>query len=159
MTNFVQRRKLFFTITGILILLSLAALIASAVLFQGQALRISTDFTGGTLLVLHFEKSVSENDIREVFANHNQPGAIVQQLGAAEDNTWQVRTRFADADELEQILADLDATVGTIDRQLSNWSIVEPTVGAEVAKNRSFGGIGCLCCCTDLYLVFFPPCA
>ncbi len=71
------------------------------------------------------------------FANHNQPGAIVQQLGAVEDNTWQVRTRFAAADELEQILADLDATVGTIDRQLSNWSIVEPTVGAEVAKNAA----------------------
>lgn len=137
MTNFVQRRKLFFTITGILILLSLAALITSAVLFQGQALRISTDFTGGTLLVLHFEKPVLENDIREVFASHNQPGAIVQQLGAVEDNTWQVRTRFADADELEQILTDLNATVGAIDRQLSNWSIVEPTVGAEVAKQAA----------------------
>ena len=30
MTNFVQRRKLFFTIAGILILLSVAALVASA---------------------------------------------------------------------------------------------------------------------------------
>ena len=134
MANFVQRRRLFFTITGILILLSLAALIASAALFQGQALRISTDFTGGTLFVLHFEKSVLEDDIREVFADHGQPGAIVQQLGTTEDNTWQVRTRFTDADEVEPILEDLSATVGTVDRQLSNWSIVEPTVGAEVAK-------------------------
>jgi preprotein translocase SecF subunit len=38
---------------------------------------------------------------------------------------------------VEKILADLDATVGTIDRQLSNWSIVEPTVGAEVAKQAA----------------------
>jgi len=137
MTNFVQRRKLFFTIAGILVLLSLAALIASAVLFQGQALRISTDFTGGTLFVLRFEKPALESDIRQVFADHDQTGAIVQQLGAAEDNTWQVRTRFTDADEVEQILDDLDATAGMIDRQLSTWSIVEPTVGAEVAKQAA----------------------
>jgi len=137
MTNFVQRRKLFFTITGILILLSLAALVASAVLFQGQALRISTDFTGGTMFVLHFVKPALESDIRGVFADHDQTGAIVQQLGAAEDNTWQVRTRFTDADAVEQILEDLDATVGTIDRRLSNWSIVEPTVGAQVAKQAA----------------------
>ena len=137
MTNFVQRRKLFFTITGILILVSLAALIASAVLFQGQALRISTDFTGGTLFVLQFEKSATESDIRGVFVDHGQAGAIVQQLGAVEDNTWQVRTRSTDGDEVAQILDDLDATAGTIDRQLSNWSVVEPTVGAEVAKQAA----------------------
>jgi preprotein translocase SecF subunit len=137
MTNFVQRRKLFFTITGILIMLSLAALIASAVLFQGQALRISTDFTGGTLFVLQFEKPALESDIRGVFADHGQTGAIVQQLGAVEDNTWQVRTRSTDGGEVAQILDDLDATAGTIDRQLSNWSIVEPTVGAEVAKQAA----------------------
>ncbi len=137
MTNFVQRRKLFFTITGLLIALSIAALIVSAVLFQGQALRISTDFTGGTLFVLRFEGPARESDIRGVFADHDQTGAIVQQLGAPEDDTWQVRTRFTDADEVEPILADLDATVGTVDRQLSNWSIVEPTVGAEVAKQAT----------------------
>ena len=137
MTNFVQRRKLFFTITGILILLSLAALIASAVLFQGQALRISTDFTGGTLFVLQFEEPALESDIRGVFVDRGQTGAIVQQLGAVEDNTWQVRTRSTDGDEVAQVLDDLDATAGTIDRQLSNWSIVEPTVGAEVAKQAA----------------------
>jgi preprotein translocase subunit SecF len=141
MTNFVQRRKLFFTITGILILLSVAALITSAMLFQGQALRISTDFTGGTLFVLHFEKPVHESDIRSVFADHDQTGAIVQQLGTVGDNTWQVRARFTQADEVEQILADLETRVGNIDRQLSNWSIVEPTVGAEVAKQAICYGV------------------
>jgi preprotein translocase SecF subunit len=137
MTNFVQKRKLFFTITGVLIALSLAALITSAVLFQGQALRISTDFTGGTLFVLHFTKPVLESDIRSVFADYGQSSPIVQQLGATEDNTWQVRTSYVDADEVEQILADLNARVGTIDRTSSNWSIVEPTVGAEVAKQAA----------------------
>ncbi len=137
MTNFVQRRKLFFTIAGILILLSVAALVASAVLFQGQALRISTDFTGGTLFVLRFEQPVLASDIRGVFADHGQAGAIVQELGAVEDNTWQVRTRYMTADEAQLVLAELDAKVGTVDRQLSNWSVVEPTVGAEVAKQAA----------------------
>ncbi len=137
MVNFVQKRKFFFTVAGVLIFLSIAALITSAVMFNGQALRISIDFSGGTLFVLKFEEPVTEDGIRAVFATHGHANPIVQQLGTAGDNLWQVRTRFTTADEVEAILNDLDVQVGAIDRDLSNWNTVEPTVGAEVAKQAA----------------------
>lgn len=134
MINFVQRRRLFFTIAGVLIALSLVALIVSAILFDGQALRISIDFKGGTLFVLQFEQPVEESAIRDVFIANDHAGPIVQRLGAVDDNTWQVRTRFAETEEVQRILDDLETQVGHVNRALSNWSTVESTVGAEVAQ-------------------------
>ncbi|HOU12539.1 MAG TPA: protein translocase subunit SecF [Anaerolineae bacterium] len=137
MLNFVQRRRLFFTIAGILIALSFVALVVSAILFEGQALRISIDFKGGTLFILHFTEPVEESAIREVFVENGHISPIVQRLGAADDNSWQVRTRFADTEEVQRILDGLDAQVGAVDRALSNWNTVEPTVGAEVAQQAA----------------------
>ncbi len=134
MINFVQQRHLFFTIAGVLIALSLVALVTSAVMFNGQFLRISIDFKGGTLFVLHFDETVEETAIRAVFVDNGHTGPIVQRLGAAADNTWQVRTRFAETEEVQRILDDLDAQVGHVNRTLSNWNTVESTVGAEVAR-------------------------
>ncbi len=135
--KFVQKRKLFFIITGALLALSVVALITSAVMFGGQALRISIDFSGGTLFVLHFQETVQESALRDVFAANDLSGAIIQQLGVPSDNMWQVRTRFVETDAVEKLIADLNAQVGTVDRQLSNWNTVEPTVGAEVAKQAA----------------------
>jgi len=134
MINFVQRRRLFFVIAGVLIALSLIALVTSAIIFEGQFLRISIDFKGGTLFVLQFDAPVEESAIRDVFIDNGHTGPIVQQLGAAGDNTWQVRTRFAETEEVQKILDDLDAQVGHVNRTLSNWNTVESTVGAEVAQ-------------------------
>ncbi len=137
MLNFVQKRRLFFTIAGVLIALSVVALIVSAIMFNGQALRISIDFKGGTLFSLHFTGPVEEAAIRDVFTANGHTSPIVQRLGAAADNSWQVRTRFADSEEIQQLLNDLDTQVGTVDRALSNWNTVEPTVGAEVAQQAA----------------------
>lgn len=137
MINFVQRRRLFFTIAGILIGLSLIALVTSAIMFGGQFLRISIDFKGGTLFVLQFDAPVEESAIREVFIDNGHTGPIVQQLGAAADNAWQVRTRFAETEEVQKILDELDAQVGHVNRTLSNWNTVESTVGAEVAQHAA----------------------
>ncbi len=140
MFNFVQNRKLFFTIAGALIILSLAALVVSGVMF-GQALRISIDFTGGSLFKLQFNQPVSEAAIRQAFEGEGYTGVIVQQLGAADENLWQVRARFATADEVQALLARLETQVGAIDRASSNVDTVEPTVGAEVARNAALAVI------------------
>ncbi len=133
MINFVQQRRLFFTIAGALIGLSLLALIVSAIMFNGQALRISIDFSGGTLFVLQFQEEASESAIREVFTDHGFGNPIIQKLGGPDEHVWQVRSSFASADEVQTLLNDLDEEVGAIDRGRSNWHTVEPTVGADVA--------------------------
>ncbi len=136
MVNFVQKRRIFFTITAILVVLSLAALIASAVMY-GELLRVSIDFKGGSLFVLQFKQPVEEEAIRQVFVAQGHPSPIVQQLGLTGENLWQVRTRFATADEVSTLMSALETQVGPIDRDNSNVDTVEPTVGAEVTRTAA----------------------
>ncbi|MGC9357105.1 MAG: protein translocase subunit SecF [Anaerolineae bacterium] len=135
MINFVQKRRLYFIIAGILILLSVGALVASTVIF-GSPLRVGIDFTGGSRFVLRFEEDVTEMEIREIFVEQGYAGAIVQRLGARDEQLWQVRAPgFATADEVQALLNAIDAQVGSLNRALSNVNTVEPAVGTEVARN------------------------
>ncbi len=133
MINFVQKRRLYFTIAAILVLLSIGAMVASYALY-GQVLRVGIDFTGGSLFVLQFQQPVSEEAIRAVFTEHGYSGAIIQQLGNKGDNLWQVRAPFVTTDEVQAIMDDLETKVAPLDRTRSTVDTVEPTVGAEVAR-------------------------
>ncbi len=140
MIQFVEKRRLYFTIAGILILLSVVALVASTLTY-GEALRISIDFTGGSLFVLQFQEPATEEAIRQVFADQEYTGVIVQQLGAEDENLWQARTRFTTPDEVSAILDSLDTNVGNVDRGSSHVDTVEPSVGAEVAQKAGLAAL------------------
>ncbi len=134
MINFVQKRQLFFTIAGVLVLLSAVALMVSFVMF-GQFMRISIDFTGGSLFVLQFEQAVDGDAIRDVFVAEGYSAPIVQQLGAQDSHQWQVRTSFPEsADVTHLVLEALEARVGPIDTNNSTVDTMEPSVGAEVTR-------------------------
>ncbi|MCD4738350.1 MAG: protein translocase subunit SecF [Anaerolineae bacterium] len=136
MLNFVEKRRVYFIITGLLILLSATVLVVSTVMY-GSPLRISIDFTGGSLFVLQFEEPITEEAIREVFMAQGYTGAIIQQLGDREDNLWQSRTRDAMDAEVENIFDEFVSRGETVDRERSSVDIVAPTVGAEVAGNAA----------------------
>ena len=136
MLNFVEKRRSYFIITAILILLSVVLLVVSTSLY-GSPLRISIDFSGGSLFVLQFEEPITEDAIRDVFLAQGYTGAIIQKLGTAEDNLWQARTSKAAADEVEAVFDALTARGAKVDRERSSVDIVAPTVGAEVASNAA----------------------
>jgi preprotein translocase SecF subunit len=133
MFNIVQKRRWYFIFSGILIALSLTAMVVSYVQYD-QPLRIGIDFTGGSIFVLQFEEAVSEGQIREVFADHGLDSAIVQALGSPEEHRWQVRTREVSADEVGELLTALEDQVGGIDRDAMTFDTVEPAIGSEVAR-------------------------
>jgi preprotein translocase SecF subunit len=133
MINFVQNRRTFFIIAGAMMALSVVALVVSTIMY-GEPLRISIDFKGGSLFVLQFEETVTEDSIREVFASQGYDRVIVQQLGLRSENLWQVRSDFATADEVEAVLDTLDENLAPVERARSNVDTVEPAVGAEVAQ-------------------------
>jgi preprotein translocase SecF subunit len=133
MFNIVQKRRWYFIFSGILVALSLTAMVVSYVQY-GQPLRIGIDFTGGSIFVLQFEEAVSEGQIREVFADHGLDSAIVQALGSPEEHRWQVRTREVSADEVGELLTALEDQVGSIDRDAMTFDTVEPAIGSEVAR-------------------------
>ncbi len=133
MFNLVEKRRWYFTFSGIVIALSLTAMVVSYARY-GQPLRIGIDFTGGSIFVLRFEEAVSEDQIREVLADRGLGSSIVQALGSPEEHRWQVRTREVTADEVGELLTALEERVGSIDRDALTFDTVEPSIGAEVAR-------------------------
>lgn len=131
--DIVGRRKWYFTFSGLIIGLGIVAMIFSTVT-TGSPVRLSVDFTGGSLLVYQFTDQGSEDVIREVFTSHGLTNPEVRRLGDASENTWQIRSVFIDADTLAEIEADLEAGVGSIVREASNATAVSPAVGGEVTQ-------------------------
>jgi preprotein translocase SecF subunit len=140
MFNIIEKRRWYFIIAGILMALSIATVIVSIVQF-GLPLQTSLDATEGSILVLKFDEAVNEDDIRTVFVDRGLRGAIVQQRGAPEKYTWQVRTREITADEFDGLLAALEEQVGEIDRDAATLDSVQPVVGSEVMRT---GGLAIL---------------
>jgi len=133
MFNLVEKRRWFFTISAILIVLSLGMMILTQIRF-GKPLRLAVDFTGGSLFVLHFDGPATEPAIQDVFAANGLPETIIQRLGRPEDNTWQVRTREVTPEQVRAIFSDLAEKVAPVNRDLSTYESVSPIVGGEVTR-------------------------
>ncbi len=131
--NIVERRRWYFAISAVLIALSIAAPVASFVRF-GKPVRLSIDFTGGSIFVLKFDRAASEEEIRSAFADYGLEGAIVQPLGRPEEHTWQIRTRQVAAHEVGALLSMLEERIGQIDQDSLTFDTVEPAVGSEVTR-------------------------
>jgi preprotein translocase SecF subunit len=133
MFDIVQRRRWYLVGSVIVILLGITAMVVSTVRF-GTPVRLSIDFTGGSLFVFQFDAPADEAGIRQVLSAHGLDDAIVQRLGSEEQNSWQVRTREAAPDQVRSILADLDEQVATVNRELLTYETVSPIVGTEVTQ-------------------------
>ncbi|UCC63564.1 MAG: protein translocase subunit SecD, partial [Anaerolineae bacterium] len=113
--DIVGRRRWYFAFSGVVIALGIGAMIFSTI-SVGAPVRLSVDFTGGSLLVYKFEGTGSEDAIREVFEAHGIANPEVRRLGDLSENTWQVRSTFIEAETLQAIEADLESSVGNIVR-------------------------------------------
>ena len=144
MFNLVERRRWYFTFSGLLIAIGLATLIYSTIT-TGSPVQLSIDFTGGTLLSLQFEEPADEQGIRDLLANYGLDDIVVQELSPVEsqDNTapaypagsrWSIRTKELGSDEVDQILNRLDVEVAPLDRTAIETSQVSSTVGHEVTR-------------------------
>lgn len=133
MFNIVEKRRWYFIGSGLAILLGIAAMVLSTVRF-GTPVRLSIDFTGGSLFVIHFEGSADEEAIRDVFAAHGLDEAIVQRLGRPEEHAWQVRTKEASPEQVQAVLRDLETRVAPVNRDLLTYETVSPIIGGEVTR-------------------------
>ncbi|MBP8863059.1 MAG: protein translocase subunit SecF [Anaerolineae bacterium] len=154
MIDFVHNRRTYFILAGVLVALSVAAMLVSYVTY-GQLVRIGIDFKGGSLFSVHFTAPVTEDVIREAFAEEGYTSTIVQQLGDPADNTWQIRTSFATTDQINAVLERLEEITGAVDRSSSVVDTVEATVGAEVARSAAqAAGVAALVVLTFIWFSF-----
>jgi preprotein translocase SecF subunit len=134
MFNIVEKRRWYFLISGLVILIGVAAMVYSVVTLETHTpFPLSVDFQSGTRFVLHFEAPISEGEIREVFADFDVTNPSVTRLGEEEENTWQIRSEFMPAEDAQAVKRAL-AGIAPVDDDKTEIDSVSPTVGAEVTR-------------------------
>ena len=113
MFNFAERRHLFFLISALIIIPGVIAMVIS-ILDSGSPVRLSIDFTGGTLMELSLVDNVSEQTVRDTLADFGLSDYIVQRLdpipadsivGAHDEagSRWQLR--FEETERIDELKA------------------------------------------------------
>ena len=133
MYSLIQKRRFFFLLSTAVLGVGILVMLWST-LTTGAPFRLSIDFVGGSIYELAFtEEGVSEADLRAVFANFGDEHIIVQQLGAAQERRWSVRSTIQQAAISERVIAALDS-LAPLDMTLMRTESVSATIGREVTQ-------------------------
>ena len=128
MFNIVERRQWYFLLSAVFIIPGLVAMIYSIIMF-GSPVKLSIDFTGGTLLELRFEETVQPAEVRQVFAENGFVGSTVTTTA---DDTVLIRTKPMEPEAKNGIMDALEEAFGPVEEL--RFESVGPAVGAEVTR-------------------------
>ena len=130
MTDIVGKRKWYFLISALVIIPGLIAMGISWARF-GSPLRLSIDFTGGSLWELKFEQPVAPAAVRQVFVDQGYGDTVVQTT--ADDLTVLVRSKEL-AEGVKTAIKDQLTTQFGASTEL-RFDQVGPTVGRETTRS------------------------
>jgi len=126
--DFIGKRKIAMTASGVLLLLCVGLLI-----FKG--LNFGIDFTGGTLVEMRFKQPPAIAKVRDSLKPAGYSQAIIQEYGAANEILIRVQSKSGDESSAisTAILKALAARFGADDVQMRRVEFVGPQVGKELA--------------------------
>ena len=127
--NFIGHRKVFFTISAILVV--------CAVLAMGiRGLSFGTEFTGGSSITYaSVDQSVSEDQVRNAFADAGYDGElVVQTVSSGDGDGYLVRIDETDVQAAEQIASTVADELSVADQDVQ-VSTIGPNWGSDVVKN------------------------
>lgn len=123
---FIKYRKIFYWISGLLVLASLFSIL-------NFGLNLGIDFTGGSALDISFVGKVpTSNQISESLKGLNLGKISVQELGK---NTVSIRTKYIDEATHEEMVKKL-STTGKIEKGSESFQTIGPVIGNEL-KNKT----------------------
>jgi len=128
MFNIVEKRHWYFLLSSLIIIPGLVAMVFSIISF-GSPVKLSIDFTGGTLLELRFDQDAQPADVRQVLAENDYPGSTVTTTA---DDTVLIRTKAMDPAAKVTVMDALEAEFGAAEEL--RFESVGPAVGAEVTR-------------------------
>ncbi len=132
--DFSGKRKIAFTVSGLMILISVVSLI-----FHGGP-RYGIDFAGGTLVQIKFHGAVKIPDIKKGFKATGIESVTVQIFGEAQDNEYLVRTDrsgITDQGFSEKIQKAVTASTGQA-AEIRRVEMVGPQVGKDLQQKALF---------------------
>ena len=130
--NFMGQRKLAMAFSLLLLALSIGALVT-------KQLNWGLDFTGGTLVEIHYSESADLNAIREVLGSTGYDGAVVVSFGTDRDVLIRLPKGYSDKQGGELLVILQESFSGTV--ELRRIEFVGPQVGDEL---REQGGLAML---------------
>jgi preprotein translocase subunit SecF len=128
MIDILSKRYVYFAV-------SLLVIIPGLLLLGLGGLPLSIDFTGGTLLEVHFEagKSLTPSDIVTLYEAAAVPDAQVQ---TTESGTLIIRSSFLDNELRDRILTEMEtASDGSV--SVIRFDSVGPSIGRQVASRAA----------------------
>lgn len=126
--NFVKYWKVGFIISAILIVLSLAGLITSAVT-TGSALQLGTEFSGGTSIQIANANGATEDGIRDSFnevATEQDVDMVITSVQTANDDGFIIKTTDTDSAQVNNLV---DSVVASL--ELNPEDVEVETIGAS----------------------------
>ncbi len=130
--NFMGQRKLAFAFSVVLILGAIASLAT-------RQLNWGLDFTGGTLVEVHYSETADLNAIRGTLEEGGFAGAVVVSFGTDQDVLIRLPQGYSDEQGAELLQRLQDSFAGTV--ELRRIEFVGPQVGDEL---REQGGLAML---------------
>ena len=101
--DFIGKRYYAFVISGILVILGLAAFVA---IFLGKA-DLGIDFAGGTMLQGYFEKEVKIGELRAALSRNGYDDAFIQSLHREKPNYFLIRVKATTEEDVTLISSDI----------------------------------------------------
>jgi SecD/SecF fusion protein len=130
--DFMGKRKLWFAISGAVIL---AGLISLGV----RGLNLGIDFKGGSQITFSTAQPTSTGTVQKFMSQNGQPDAVVQGTGKSVDGKfvdWQVRANTLKAGEQRTLSQSLKSNLGAFKTGVKN---VSGTFGHQIAIDAIYG--------------------
>lgn len=142
--NFMGQRKLALLCTGLLLLVSIGSLAT-------RQLNWGLDFTGGTLVEVHYSTTADLGAIRNTLATTGYSGAIVVSFGSDRDVLIRLPQGYSDQQGIELLQILQQSFSGDV--ELRRMEFVGPQVGDQL---REQGGLAMLLALglVTLYIAF-----
>lgn len=121
--TFIKYKWIYFALSILLMLPGLYFLLR-------HGLKLSIDFTGGTLLEIQTEKQVSSDTLHQIAASEHLELGSVQ---TSPDNIYLLRLKAISQDQFDAFKKSLSPQTGNITDK--RFETVGPLVGAEMTKN------------------------
>ncbi len=113
--------------------ISLVTFLFAVFFLATRGLNFGVDFTGGTVMEVHYAQPADLAQVRSQLANAKLPDAVVQNFGSSQDVLIQVplKQNFAGAKLSEHVMAALQGSGA----QMRRVEFVGPQVGRDLVEN------------------------
>lgn len=124
---------------------SLVLVLAAILSFAIRGFNLGLDFTGGTLLELHYERPADLEVVRQQLSQAGYPGAVVVHFGSETELLVRLQSDTSDEDETistnigEAIVEALRQQTPDVGITLTRSEIIGAQIGDEMATNGILG--------------------